>query len=97
MSYTSNIFDRANIQQIREFLLHGVECVEIETKPYKEQIDEAQKGAMEILQRKFPDMNEREEITREIYNYVSATEQVYMEIGLQCGAKLLSACQSAKE
>ena len=35
MSYIDEIFRRANLQHIREFLLHGVEERKISTKSYK--------------------------------------------------------------
>ncbi|MEA4963140.1 hypothetical protein [Lutispora sp.] len=88
MSYTSEIFDRTNIQHIREFLLYGVECAEISDKSYKQRIDESSKTAIEMIQAKFPDMAEHEKITAEVYSYASRVEDVYMEIGLQCGITL---------
>ena len=88
MSYISEIFDRVHIQHIREFLLHGVECANISEKSYKQRIEDSRKTAIEIIQAKFPDMDEYEPIIGEVDNYVSEVEDVYMEIGLQCGAML---------
>ncbi|MCQ1528314.1 hypothetical protein [Lutispora saccharofermentans] len=88
MSYISEIFDRANIQQIREFLLYGVECAEISDKSYKQRIEESSKTAIAMIQAKFPDMNEYEKVTAEVYRYASTVEDVYLEIGLQCGIAL---------
>ncbi|NLZ45378.1 MAG: hypothetical protein GX896_01665 [Clostridiales bacterium] len=34
MNYITGIFERADIQQIREFLLNGVECYQIEKASY---------------------------------------------------------------
>jgi hypothetical protein len=84
----SEIFSRLDIQQIREFLLNGVECVEIDTKTYEERLEVAGKAALDILHKRFPEMEAYEEITREVYNYVNTVENVYMEIGIQCGAVL---------
>lgn len=88
MSYISEIFDRLDIQHIREFLLHGVECVELTDKPYKQRIDDARKPAIDFIYKKFPNQDECEKITDEVYNYASETQDVYMEIGMQCGATL---------
>lgn len=88
MSYISEIFDRANIQHIREFLLHGVECMGINDKSYKQRIKESGETTFAMIKTKFTDMNEQEKITNEVNGYVSAIENVYMEIGLQCGAAL---------
>lgn len=93
MNYIDEIFLRADIQQIREFLLHGAEG-NTDPRPYKERIDNAHGEFYERLQKDYPDRVEFEEITRLIYNYVSKTEEVYMEIGLQVGAIL--AAQTAQ-
>ena len=42
MDYIDEIFSRADIQQIREFLLHGVECG-TDPRSYKERIESADK------------------------------------------------------
>jgi hypothetical protein len=41
-----------------------------------------------MIQAKFPDMYEHEQITNHFYDYAIALEDVYMEIGIQCGAVL---------
>jgi len=41
-----------------------------------------------MIQAKFPDMDEYEPIATEVYGYASEVEDVYMEIGLQCGMAL---------
>jgi len=88
MSYISEIFDRLDIQHIREFLMHGVECAEIDTRTYQQRIDESLQPVNEIIQQRFPDMTEYETIRNKIYNYAITCEDVYMEIGLQCGFTL---------
>ncbi len=88
MSYIDEIFTRLDIQHIREFLLHGVEEMNISTKSYKERIDEVRKPVIEFFQEKFPDMDECEKITNKVYDCASIYEEVYMEIGMQCGVKL---------
>ncbi len=88
MSYITEIFERLDLQHIREFLLHGSECVEISDKPYKQRIDDALKPATAMLQSKFPDMAEYDKVTEHICHYASTLEDVYMEIGMHCGATL---------
>lgn len=85
MSYISEIFERLDVQHIREFLLHGVECVEIDPKDYKTRIEEARQSAINMVKEKFSNMEENEKLTACIYDYASACEEVYMEIGLQSG------------
>lgn len=88
MNYTSEIFERANIQHIREFLLHGVPCCEISDKSYEDRIDELQKAAISSVERGFSDTREREAVVSQIFNYADAVESVYMEIGMKCGMLL---------
>ena len=43
MSYINDIFERLNLQQIREFLLHGVVCCEVSGQTYQQRLREAEK------------------------------------------------------
>ncbi|MBB6690775.1 hypothetical protein H7B90_05095 [Cohnella xylanilytica] len=88
MNHMSEIFERAQIQCIREFLLRGVAGTDINPKSHKERIDEVHKSVIEFLEDKFPDMAEYEEATAKVYDYAGTCEDVYMEIGLQCGFML---------
>lgn len=56
MSYISEIFNRLDIQHLREFLLHGVECVKVNPKDYKERIDETRKITIDFVRKNFPVM-----------------------------------------
>jgi len=38
MSYITEIFERLDLQQIREFLLHGVECGKVSDLSYKQRL-----------------------------------------------------------
>ncbi len=93
MNYIDEIFWRTDIQQIREFLLHGTEG-NVDPRPYKERIESAHDKIYERIQKDYPNQTEFEEILSLIYKYISATEGVYMEIGLQAGAIL--AAQTAQ-
>ena len=88
MGYTDEIFRRANIQHIREFLLNGVEAIEVNNKSYEQRIKDARNNVYSFIKDRYPDENDFEEITNAIFEYVNATQEVYMEIGLKCGAVL---------
>ncbi|MCL2343255.1 MAG: hypothetical protein FWC62_05085 [Firmicutes bacterium] len=88
MSYIDDIFARLDIQHLREFLLHGVECVEINPLGYKQRLQEAWEPVSAVLRSRFPEPEEYEKITDEVQHYASVTEDVSMEIGLKCGAIL---------
>lgn len=90
MNYISEIFERMDLQQIREFLLNGQETNKIKKGSYKERLDSAEKAVFSLIETKYPDLDEFDKIANKIYQFVSETQEVYMEIGLQCGGYLVA-------
>lgn len=88
MNYTSEIFERVNLQHIREFLFHGVECLEISNKSYEDRIEATHDKLVKRIKDSLSNEKEYEAIIGEIYGYATAIEDAYMEIGMQCGAIL---------
>lgn len=88
MSYISEIFERLDLQQIREFLLHGTEEMNVSTDTYLKRLKSAEQIAAATLHNRFPCEKDYEQVTDDIYTMVTATQDVYMEIGMQCGAAL---------
>lgn len=86
MIHMNEIYERANIQQIRNFLLYGADCV-VDPHSYQERIANAQNDLFCCICSRFAE-GEQEEVANLIYRYGSANEEVYMEIGLQVGAML---------
>ena len=85
MDYIEQIFSRADIQQIRAFLLHGVEDG-IDPHSYRERENAALKHLMDRLLACPP--KEEDELCNLVCAYGLVCQKVYMEIGLQIGAKL---------
>lgn len=88
MNYVDKIFDRADIQHIREFLLHGVECDNISSESYSERLMTAEINAINFLHSLYKDNDEFEKSTMPMFEYARTIEAVYMEIGLQIGIML---------
>ena len=88
MDFIDQFFARLNLQQIQSFLLSGEERTDISHKDYKSRLDEAWKSLAAVLKQKFPEKEEYEQIACEANAYAGATGDVYMEIGLKCGAAL---------
>lgn len=86
MNYSSEIFERVNLQHIREFLLGGAECIDISNKSYEERIKESHNETIKLSEAKFSDKDEGESVLDNIYRHMATVEAVYMEIGRQCGA-----------
>lgn len=96
MKCIDQIFMRADIQCIREFLLNGVDCV-IDSRTYEERLKIPQKKWIAKLREQYLDEKEFEEIAALIFSYGNEMQNVYMEIGLQIGAILASqVCQNIK-
>lgn len=88
MNYTSEIFERLNLQHIREFLVGGAECIDISNKSYEDRIEESHNETIKPIETKFSDKDEGEAVLNDIYNHIATVEAVHMEIGMQCGAAL---------
>lgn len=97
MNYIDEIFLRADIQQIREFLLHGVETTHVNPCSYKERTERALKCVTAQLHEIYPEEKEYQKVADLVYDCVSAFEEVYMEIGLQAGTILAAqVCRNLK-
>lgn len=88
MNYIDEIFTRANIQQIREFLLHGTEECYVDKGSFYERLKTAEKNAKKLLRSFYDSDDEYEESVIPIFDYISTVESVYMEIGLTSGILL---------
>ena len=62
MDDIGEIFLRADIQQIREFLLHGVKCNDINRHSYSERMERPLKKVREQLYHVYPDEKEHEKM-----------------------------------
>lgn len=85
MSHISEVFKRASIQSLREYLLRGISNDEINPMDYTEHLAKAHKAVNQLIEERFPNSEQHEAIKDRIYDYAGACEDVYMEIGLQCG------------
>ena len=87
MGYFSEIFQRADIHEICDFLLFGSDGGEKCSKSYIEQLEGAYEGIHKVVCEKSLAMD-NEGIYNKIMEDVSQVERVHMEIGLRCGLKL---------
>lgn len=85
MGYVDEIFERTNLRQIREFLLHESRS-EPDARSYQERLETAHRRMLACL--KGMKEEKYEKLLENIYTYAGVVEAVYMEIGLQAGAML---------
>lgn len=88
MDYISEIFARLNVQQIRSFLLYGADDT-ITEKSYTQRLKEVEKPLLKILNENFNKTQEEKDFVDMIHAYASINADVYMEIGIICGASLV--------
>ena len=84
MNYINEIFERASIQQIRSFLLNGVDTVTSD-KSYMERLKEATAPVAAMIKL---EKGEESQEMKLIYDSWTEYEKVYMEIGVEVGIKL---------
>lgn len=84
MYLIEEIFDRANIQDIRCLLLDGIDNPGY-NGTYEERLKEAEQPVKELLDRIAPP-HKQDSAMDIIFRYATLTQEVYMEIGLKCGA-----------
>ena len=87
--YLQKAIERTNIQHIRSFLMYGVENIEIDTRSYNERIEQYSKPALERLKKIYTDEKEFDEALTEFNLAVGEYQDVYLEIGMILGSRLL--------
>lgn len=88
MNNWGEVFARADLGQIRSFLLYGTEEYADRPCGYNERMARVEQPMTARLHRAFPRTEEYEEVTRFVWDYGSELEAVSMEVGLQLGAIL---------
>ena len=88
MDYIQHIFDRAQLPNLRAFLLDGVELFDSEPATYAQRLRDSTDCALEALRRYFPDGCEP--LEEALVRAAGTAGEVYMEIGLQVGAMLVA-------
>ena len=83
------IFLRMDMQQIRAFLLNGEETCEIENAAYDVRIKERERAIYHRLKSIYKNDLEYEKATGDLYEALTAYEEVYTEIGMKFAAKLI--------
>lgn len=88
MNYIEKIFARADIQQICEFLINGCEGLETDSHSYIERVERPLEKLNQRVHELYSTEEEYEKMMAIIFEYSTAVERVYLETGLQAGARL---------
>ena len=87
MNYIERIFSRGDINLITAFLMDGGVGPK-DSRPYKERLEESERIWVDYIETHLTTRREKGELTEEVLKYIGVVQSVYMEIGLQIGAKL---------
>jgi len=87
--FTKDIFARMDLQQIREFLLHGVDDYNQTGKPYHLRIKDGSDAIYKRLGATYQDGEALDAANADLCQALSNYESVYMEIGMKAGARIL--------
>ena len=84
------IFERTNVQQIREFLMAGLElCEPFNTKPYNERINDGVSNIERWLKVNAKNDDELDKVFFDFGEAVETYREVFLEIGMKVGARLM--------
>ena len=92
MENLNDILKLANIQELRSFLLEGVELSEApDPRPYAKRIREDENRLYQFLHDAFKDRADEDLACEIAGNALNTFSDAYMEIGILAGARLLYA------
>ena len=88
--YTEQTFHRADLQVIRGMLIDGMgDERNIDRRPYKQKIDQDSAAIRKYLEATYPEGEKLDAVFADISKAISAYQEVYFELGMKCGARLL--------
>ncbi|MCL2772372.1 MAG: hypothetical protein FWD71_03395 [Oscillospiraceae bacterium] len=87
--YIKEMFTRMNLQQIREFLLTGLDLIELDKRTYAQRLDKESQHIVKWLKDNSKDEEAFDEVYSEFSNAEGAYTEVFLEIGMKAGARLL--------
>lgn len=88
-NFTDKIFERLDIQQLRSFLLECVDNFAIDSRTYSQRLKEDSNAIYKRLENLCPDESKLDEVIAELSQALVSYENVYTEIGIKIGAKLI--------
>jgi len=86
---TKKIFERMNLQHIRAFMLEGLDPMEVYGCTYDERLKKGNMSMIKRLKTIYKDEQEFSDAVDDFYNAQIINGEVYTEIGMKAGARLL--------
>ena len=87
--FIKDTFARMDLQEIREFILYGTEQSHIKTEPYHIRLKQGSDPIFRRINSLYPAEDELTNATNDISQVLAAYQEVYTEIGMKAGARLV--------
>lgn len=87
--YITASFKRMELPQIREFLLGDARYKNLNNKPYKDRLEQTHAPIYKRITENCQDSSERTDAENELADALNVQREVYMEIGMKAGARLI--------
>jgi len=88
MDYLEQILQRADVRQIRTFLLHGAEAVEPGACFSAQKLAEESEPIYTRLEKLYPNRDALDEANADLARALAAYQDAYLELGIVAGARL---------
>lgn len=89
MGYIEHALNRANIQDLRAFFLHGVDAIGIHKEPFEKRLDDATASMYIRLKILYSDAGEQQDAINDFNYALSVYEEVYTEVGMKMATRLI--------
>lgn len=90
MGYIQEEMNRMNVDVIRSFILSGTENFSDQVHPYEQTLERESEPIYQRLEKLYPDAKELDKAMNDLSRALSAYENVYMEMGMKAGARLVA-------
>ena len=93
----SEIYARTDLQRVMGFILCGAEDSSVSEEPYDTRLTKATRPIVNRLETIYPDAEEMDNAYSDLSQAFAEFQNVYMEIGMKVGARLLHQLLSSSD
>ena len=91
-NYITDTFSRMDLQRLREFMVYGTSGSALEAEAYQaydKRLKESSDPIYNRLRSIYPNESDMNEAATDLSEALSVRDEVYMEIGMKAGARLI--------
>ena len=87
--HITSAFARTDLRQIRAFILQGTEDINVKDESYKTRLEQCDNAIIKRLESVYTDSTELDKAFSDLAVATTVHQEVYMELGMKLGARLL--------